>query len=109
MSSTSRPSFDTWSEFLAAVEHVAAVERPDSGPWDALAEALAVWSDDGSARPSVSFGEDVLRSVLRRIMDTTAEHGAPGGLRIDAILDAAMSTWIESATSRVNDGQPFRR
>jgi 1-phosphofructokinase len=53
--------------------------------------------------------EDMLRAVLQQVLGTTPELGAPGGVGIDAILDAAMSAWIDAATERINDGRPFAR
>jgi hypothetical protein len=100
-------SIEICREFAAAVEFVAAVERPGLTIWCALAEAVGDWLDIDAGRGCLD--EDTLRSVLQQVLVTTPEVGAPGGVGIDAILDAAMSAWIDVSAKRINDGRPFAR
>ena len=107
-------SIELCREFAAAVEFVAVVERPGLTTWRALAEAVSDWLDididiDVGRGRAGSRDEDMLRAVLQQVLGTTPELGAPGGVGIDAILDAAMSAWIDAATERINDGRPFAR
>jgi len=99
-------SIEVWTEFAAAVEAVADLERPGLSVWSALAEALAGWLDDGTLVGSVGC-QDTPRSVLQQVLAVTPEVGAPGGVGLDAIFDAAASAWIDDAASRINDGRAF--
>jgi len=108
MNGERRPSSEVWREFNAAVTYVAEMERPGLSTWQALAEAVQHWAPDGAR----SFGDgalDPLRAALAYICDVTPELGAPGGVGLGSILDAAMSAWSESASKRLNDGFPFDR
>lgn len=97
-------TLDIWREFAAAVAYVAEIERPGLTVWDALAEALHHWLDD---RPAATLGRDDLRTVLADVMERSPEAGAPGGVPLGAILEAAMREWSTSAAECVNDGLPF--
>ena len=105
MNQASQNSIDVWNEFAAAVTYLAEVEQPALNIWDALAEALGAWLDDGSIMRANDL--DPLRTVLVHLSHSTPEAGAPGGTHLSAILDAAMSTWATEASHRTNDNQPF--
>lgn len=100
-------SIDTCREFIAAVEFVAELERSTGSVWDAIADALVEWADLAPAR--VGSNADPLRSVLRHLLEATPEVGAPGGVRLGAIVEAAITEWAVAASTRVNDGHPFTR
>lgn len=98
----------TWNEFANAVEFVEQVEMSGLTVWGALADALGDWLDQGGlARGTDGPQCDPLRQVLRLLLETLPEAGAPGGVRLDAVLEAAMSEWVGSAAVRTNDGLPF--
>lgn len=100
-------SIDTCREFIAAVEFVEELERSTGSVWDAIADALVEWADHAPARfPSSA---DPLRSVLRQLLETTPEVGAPGGVHLGAVIEAAITEWTAAASARVNDGHPFTR
>ena len=105
MNDTATRYGETLTEFVAAVDYAAAVERPGLDLWEALAEALSQWLSDG--RMTGSVGEDPLRSALRHLLQAIPEAGAPGGQYLAAILDAAASSWTEDMSRRLNDGLPF--
>ena len=110
MNLTDRSTIDMWSEFAYAVQFVESVERSGLTLWDALTEALVGWLDeDRRARALGQRKCDQLRNVLRQIVEETPEVGAPGGVCVGAILDAAMSDWVDAAALRLNDGHPFVR
>lgn len=107
MSTDSRPSIDACREFVAAVDFLAEMDCPRPSVWDAVADALAQWAGLAPARSESSA--DPLRSVLRELIETTPEVGAPGGVRLGAVIEAAITDWAAAASTRVNDGQPFTR
>ncbi len=101
-----RASSDVWREFDAAVTYVAEMERPSLTTWQALVEALQDWAPDG-ARIVRDGALDPLRAALLYLSEITPEAGAPGGVTLGSILDAAMQRWSESVSTRLNDGFPF--
>ncbi|MAT05400.1 MAG: hypothetical protein CL424_10210 [Acidimicrobiaceae bacterium] len=107
MNAHSGHSVDACREFIAAVEFVSELERSSGSVWDAIADALAEWADLVPARAGSSA--DPLRSVLRELLETTPEVGAPGGVHLGAIIEAAITDWAAAASARVNDGHPFTR
>lgn len=100
----SEQSLNTWQEFGAAVAYVTEIEQPSLALWDALAEALRSWLDDRSA---AAGGGDELRSALAEVMHRSPEVGAPGGMPLGMILEAAMGDWAITAAERLNDGRHF--
>lgn len=100
-------SVGLWHATAAAVAYIAAVERPGFTVWDATCEALQAWrrldSNEGVAHSS----DDPLRHVLEGLMAEVAPVGAPGGHSIAAILSASLSNWLEAASLRLNNSQPF--
>ena len=107
MNASSVHSIDACREFFAAVEFVSELECPTGSVWDSIADALAEWADLAPARAASSA--DPLRSVLRELLETTPEVGAPGGVHLGAIIEAAITEWAAAASARVNDGHTFTR
>ena len=99
-------SIDCWREFAAAIAYVADLEQPHLTVWDALADALGAWVDEDEA-VSDATAADPLRRVLLEVAQRTPEAGAPGGVALGVILEAAMCDWTERASARLNDGYPF--
>lgn len=98
-------SLEAWHEFGCAVAHVVEVERPDLTVWDALSEALLAWS--GSEARIGGTGGDPLRAVLDHLLCTTAEMGAPSGVAIAEIMEAAISTWSSQIADDLNNGHCY--
>jgi hypothetical protein len=105
VSEVAQRQLDSLAEFLAAVEHVTASERPELTVWGALAEALADWLSS----TAYDSQPDLLRGSLSRLIEVYPESGAPGGSLLSDVLDAAILAWAERAALRSNDGLPFRR
>lgn len=97
-------SLNTWHEFGAAVAYVAEIEQSGLALWDALAEALRSWLDD---RSTAAGSGDELRSALAEVMHRSPEVGAPGGVPLGLILEAAIGDWAIAAADRFNDGRHF--
>ena len=107
----SRDSVDLWRQVASAVEYVAAVERPGFSMWDAIADAIAFWIDDGS------FGEtdgrkrwgdvDGLRSSIGDLLSRLPPAGVHGGVSAAAALDAALSDWLARIAADLNNGRRF--
>lgn len=105
MNRDAQPSTDACREFLAAVEYIVDIEDQTMTVWDALAGAIAAWLDP--ALVGETYGGDPLRSVLRELLDSTPDVGAPGGVRVGDAIEAAITAWATAASDRVNDGHPF--
>jgi hypothetical protein len=105
MRTANRTSIDACREFAAAVDFVTEFENPNLTVWGALAGALATWADLAPVRAVP--GVDPLRSVLRELLDSTPEAGAPGGVQLGDVIEAAMVEWVQGISARLNDGRTF--
>jgi hypothetical protein len=105
VSTETRNSIDVWHEFAAAIDFVTEFENPNLSLWGALADALASWADLTSVQEVA--GVDPLRSVLRELLDSTPEAGAPGGIQLGAVIEAAIVDWAQGISARLNDGYTF--
>lgn len=105
MSEVAQRQLDSVSEFVAAVEYVAVVDRPALTIWEALAEALRDWLGDHAPDERE---RDSLRRVLIRLIEMIPEDGVPGGHQISEVVDASVGSWAERQAERLNDGLPFR-
>ena len=101
-----RASSDVWREFDAAVTYVSEMERPGLTTWQALVEALQDWAPDGVGLVGGS-DLDPFRTAIAYLCEVTPELGAPGGVSLESVLDAAMNIWSAAASARLNDGFPF--
>ena len=88
MTSDPRGTSDTLRAFVAAVEFLSEVERPGLTVWDAFREAL----DDWGGVEAAWSGGDPLRSVVEYLLQVLPEAGAPGGLRVADVWDAALAS-----------------
>ena len=107
----SEDSVDLWRQVASAVEYIAAVDRPGFSVWDAIADAIAFWIEDGSfgeAGAPERWGEvDGLRSSIGDLLSRLPPAGAQGGVAVAEALGAALSDWLDRIAADLNDGYRF--
>lgn len=104
-------SVDLWRRVASAVEYIGAVESAGFTIWDGVADAIASWTDDGSvdgADMCECPGEvDRLRYLIGVLFSRLPPAGAPGGVAVEAALEAALSNWLERVEADLNGGCRF--
>ncbi|MEK7424512.1 MAG: hypothetical protein AAB131_11815 [Actinomycetota bacterium] len=111
MQGVSEDSIDLWRQVASAVEYIAAFERPGFSVWDAVADAIDCWIEDGSFGDTDTCGRwgdvDGLRSSIGDLLSRVPPAGAHGGVPAAEALGAALSNWLEQTAADFNDGCRF--
>lgn len=108
---------DPWPEFLAAIDYLTDIARPDLTVTDALEEALRWWITEhldptDSDTPTAAVGlpwddPDPLRTVLERVTTSVPSVGLPGGSQLANVIESAVRCWVVAMRNGVNDSADF--